>query len=308
MRKVQKRMAILLSVCLLLGMFGGCTTDVPQPEPTEGKQEQETNVYHNTKWNGKSMKVLAIGNSYSEDTTYFLYDIAKTYGVEDVVIGNMYVGSCTLEMHCENIENNAPNYVYMKNDQGKWVHTPGKTLLDGLQDEEWDFIVFHQESMNAGNPASYGDYLTTLTTYVRRNISNPDCQLVWNLTWAYSANSANPKFLQYNRDQWAMYSAIMSAVQEKVLPVKDIGIVIPTGTAIQNARSYFGNEFTRDEYDHLNSFGRLVAGYMWYVSLTGEPLLELKFQPAGLELTAQAERKILNSLVAAYNTPFEAKE
>lgn len=305
---IRKMLALALLAAMLVGILG-CGSDCSEPGETENQQTGgSVQVHYNTKWDQKSMKVLAIGNSYSEDTTYFLYDIAKAYGVEDVVIGNMYIGSCTLEMHCQNIKNNAANYVYMKNDQGEWVHTPGMTLQQGLQDEQWDFVVVHQESMNAGNPDSYGNYLEELIAYVRQNVKDPDCQLVWNLTWAYSAGSANPKFSQYDRDQWTMYQAIVSAVQEKVLPIEDIRILIPTGTAIQNARSYFGNTFTRDEWDHLNAFGRLVAGYMWYSSLTGEPLLELKFVPEGMELTKQMELDILNCLTAAYINPFEPKQ
>ncbi|MBQ8620893.1 MAG: DUF4886 domain-containing protein [Oscillospiraceae bacterium] len=305
---IRKMLALALLTAMLVGILG-CGSDRSEPGETENQQTGGSGqVYYNTKWDQKSMKVLAIGNSYSEDTTYFLYDIAKAYGVEDVVIGNMYIGGCTLEMHCQNIKNNAADYVYMKNDQGEWVHTPGMTLQQGLQDEQWDFVVVHQESMNAGNPDSYGNYLEELIAYVRQNVKDPDCQLVWNLTWAYSTGSANPKFSQYDRDQWAMYQAIVSAVQEKVLPIEDIRILIPTGTAIQNARGYFGNTFTRDKWDHLNTFGRLVAGYMWYSSLTGEPLLELKYAPDGLELTDQTERKLLNCLTAAYINPFEPKQ
>jgi len=305
---VRKILVMALMAAMLVGILG-CGSDRSEPAKTQNQQtEDSVQVYYNTNWNQKTLRVLAIGNSYTEDALMYLYDIALANGVEEIVLGNLYIGSCTLERHRENAESGAADYVYMKNDTGKWVHTPGKTLLEGIQDENWDFIVFHQESMNAGLPASYKGNLEALIGYVQKHKTNPECQLVWNLTWAYSENSPNSKFAQYGWDQAAMYRAIISAAQQKVLPLEQISIVIPSGTVIQNGRSYFGNEFTRDKYDHLNDFGKLLVGYMWYSSLTGEPLLELKYAPDGLELTDQAERKLLNCLTAAFANPFEPKK
>lgn len=293
---------------IMAGMAACGTGSAQSVQPTNQQAEKDTKVYYNTEWDQKTLKVLAIGNSYTEDALMYLYDIASAYGVEEVEVANLYIGSCTLERHCKNAESGAADYVYMKNDAGKWVHTPGWTLLQGIQDEDWDFIVFHQESMNAGLPDSYDGNLEALVGYVQQHKTNPKCKLVWNLTWAYSENSPNQKFSQYGRDQEAMYTAIVSAAQQKVLPLEQITIVIPSGTVVQNGRSYFGNVFTRDEYDHLNDFGKLLVGYMWYVTLTGEPLLELKYEPTKLELTEQAERKLLNCLTAAFTEPFDPKE
>ena len=50
-------------------------------------------------------KILAIGNSFSEDATSYLEDIA-TCGGEDCKVVNLYIGGCSLERHYNNIVGN----------------------------------------------------------------------------------------------------------------------------------------------------------------------------------------------------------
>ena len=55
----------------------------------------------------KVIKILTIGNSFSEDAVeQHLHDIAKADGVK-VIIGNMYIGGCSLERHLNNAKANA---------------------------------------------------------------------------------------------------------------------------------------------------------------------------------------------------------
>ena len=43
-------------------------------------------------------KILAIGNSFSEDATYYLHQILEHSGIENQVV-NLYIGGCSLERH-----------------------------------------------------------------------------------------------------------------------------------------------------------------------------------------------------------------
>ena len=51
----------------------------------------------------KEIKLLAIGNSFSVDALQYFYQIASSLGVNDITIGNLYIGSCSLETHLNNI-------------------------------------------------------------------------------------------------------------------------------------------------------------------------------------------------------------
>ena len=60
----------------------------------------------------KIVKILTIGNSFSEDAVeQHLYDLAKTEDIK-VIIGNMYIGGCSLEKHLNNARGNKPAYKY----------------------------------------------------------------------------------------------------------------------------------------------------------------------------------------------------
>lgn len=44
----------------------------------------------------QKLKILCIGNSFSQDTTAYVAEIAKAIGYEDVVIANLYIGGCPI--------------------------------------------------------------------------------------------------------------------------------------------------------------------------------------------------------------------
>ena len=49
------------------------------------------------------MKVLSVGNSFSVDCQRYVREIAAGNGKE-ITLGNLYIGGCSLERHCENME------------------------------------------------------------------------------------------------------------------------------------------------------------------------------------------------------------
>ena len=65
------------------------------------------------------LKVLAIGNSFSEDAIeQNLWEIAQAAG-KDIIIGNMYIGGCTIDKHLSCIEGDKAVYRYRKIVDGK---------------------------------------------------------------------------------------------------------------------------------------------------------------------------------------------
>ena len=60
------------------------------------------------------IKILAIGNSFSQDATYYLHQIAAADDV-DIKVVNLYIGGCSLERHWNNIQNEAEEYLLEEN-------------------------------------------------------------------------------------------------------------------------------------------------------------------------------------------------
>ena len=271
------------------------TTEEPVPEPILPE--------------GKSLKVLAIGNSFSVDAMEYLYDIAKSAGYTDIVLGNLYIGGCTLEQHVGTLAKSTPSYDFYLNKGGKWTKTRG-TIPDGLRYADWDVVTLQQASGLSGVEASYEPHLTALIETVKT--SCPDAKLVWHMTWAYQGNSSHSDFAKYGRNQKTMYDSILSAVRKAVLTghKDDFAGVIPSGTAIQNIRtSYIGDTVTRDGYHLSYDMGRYTAALTWFRALTGADLSAVTYVPdeyrylLGTRATLAAKEAAEN----ACRYPFEPK-
>ena len=60
----------------------------------------------------KTVRILAIGNSFSQDAVeQYLHELAEAEGIS-TIIGNMFIGGCSLERHVKNARDNAPAYAF----------------------------------------------------------------------------------------------------------------------------------------------------------------------------------------------------
>ena len=64
------------------------------------------------------MKILAIGNSFSQDAFKYLNNVSVAGG-HDVTTVNLYIGGCTLEHHWNNVLENKDEYQYQLNGLGE---------------------------------------------------------------------------------------------------------------------------------------------------------------------------------------------
>ncbi len=260
---------------------------------------------------GKTLKVLAIGNSFSVDGMEYIYGIAKSAGYTNIVLGNLYIGGCSLSKHESNAKNNAPAYEFFTNTDGKWVSNKSTTIATGLAYTDWDCISIQQVSGYSGLAGSFEPSLTNLISYVKK--ACPNAKLVWHMTWAYQSNSGHSDFPKYGRDQLKMYNAITSATQKGILEAHkdDFAGVIPSGTAIQNLRtSFFGDTLTRDGYHLSYGIGRYTAALAWFKALTGADLDSVTYIPTEYGYTL-GEKAILAAKEAvnyACSYPFEISE
>ena len=230
----------------------------------------------------KTIKILAIGNSFSEDAIeQNLHELAKAENIE-TVIGNLYIGGCPLKRHWENAEGNKPAYRYLKIAiDGKGVKTENERLADALSDEKWDYISLQQASGVSGLYSSYEPYLTNLVEYVKRHA--PKAKIVWHQTWAYAQNSTHGEFPNYGNSQTQMYRMIVETAKT-VMKSHKFSKIIPSGTAVQNARqTYIGDNMNRDGF-HLNLvYGRYTAACAWFEAITGKSVVGNAYAPAAMD-------------------------
>ena len=253
----------------------------------------------------KVVKILTIGNSFSEDAVeQHLYDLAKAEGVK-VIIGNMYIGGCSLEKHLNNARGNKPAYKYRKIGlNGKKVETKSFTLESALSDEHWDYVSFQQNSGRSGMYDTWMESLPELMAYVKARVPKKT-QMVLHQTWAYDKTSTHKDFKNYKHDQDLMFKAIVDAVH-KAAKELDVKIIVPCGTAIQNARTTpLGECITRDGYHLHKTYGRYVAACTWYETIFKKNVVGNAYKPK--DMTPEQQRQAQKSAHAAVKKPKKVK-
>ena len=295
---MKRFFAMLLCICMLVMLFAGCGQQVQ--EPAEEPTQTEAPVITDWKADGV-LKILAIGNSFSDDTMEYVYQIAQDLGVEDMVLGILYIGGCTLESHWSCAVEQKPSYEYRRNTGSGWQTTKDSKMSKALMDENWDYITIQQASPEAGDPESFA-HLDELIAFVRERVPK-STQLCWNMTWAYQGDCENTQFGLYDYDQMKMYTAITQTAQDVIVPHEAFVSLIPNGTSIQNVRtSYVGDTVTRDGY-HLNhQIGRYTAGLTLVRVVLDMPIDDVTFRPDGV--TEELQKVAIEAVNNAAQTPF----
>ena len=220
-------------------------------------------------------RVLAIGNSFSEDATYYLHDILDSAGIENEVI-NLYIGGCPLERHWQNIELKKAEYQYQKNGRKTDRYV---SIQEVLREGNFDAIVTHQASGDSGWENTYEPFLGCILEFLRKET---DAKIYLNETWAYEKGSTHGHFMRYQRNQEEMFARLGKAY--KTAAVRHELPLIPTGEVIQKLReaSYFsetGHCITRDSFHLSFLYGRYAAALTWASKLTGINVMDNLFVP-----------------------------
>lgn len=225
------------------------------------------------------INILAIGNSFSSDAVEHLYEMSKAGGV-DMIIGNLYIGGCSLETHWQNANNDAKAYDFYKTGE----ETKISSIREALMCEKWDYVTMQQASHDSGRANTYYPYINYLSDYVK--IYAPLAEQIIHQTWAYEIDSPHPGFIHYNNDQKTMYSALIAAYSEAA---DKLGLkLIPCGVAMQKARatSLFdyangGKSLCRDSFHASFTLGRYLLSAVWYEIFTGKSILDNPYVPKG---------------------------
>lgn len=224
------------------------------------------------------MKLLSIGNSFSQDAHGFLYDTFKSAGVE-VYNVNACVAGCSLQMHWDYFCNNGVVYLY----EEKGVLTKHTTLREALTAEKWDIITLQQVSHFSGQYETYQPYLSDLYREIKAIC--PDVKFYMHKTWAYESDFVSPNFEIYNSDQKYMYECVCDANKKAAESIN--ADVIPSGDVIQYLRENTkefdykngGLSFNRDGFHLTLDYGRYAATLTWCCKLLGVDAFNVKYVP-----------------------------
>ncbi|MCR4922223.1 MAG: DUF4886 domain-containing protein [Bacteroidaceae bacterium] len=192
------------------------------------------------------VRVLSIGNSFSRDAfAYVPFLIEEFVPDAEVDFGILYIGGCSLERHYNNLVGEKPDYEfdYYKAGAGKWSIEKGVTLQQGVEREDWDIIILQQQSGRSRYFDTYQPYLNDLLEYLSQ--AKPRATTAWLMTQAYGTGYKNLDGMTSD-EMWAR----VNASSQRAFEETSIKLLIPAGTAIQNAR------YT--SLDRLGKAGHLV--------------------------------------------------
>lgn len=225
------------------------------------------------------LKVLAIGNSLSEDATAYIHAIAELDGNEAKIV-NLSISGCSLETHWKNVLADKADYDYQLNGD---INTGRKaSLYEVLTEDDWDFVVFQQVSHDSGIDVTYYPFIKSLSTYVKKYA--PNAQQYMHQLWAYETDSTHEGFANYGNSQSAMQKQINMAVLGAARNIKSK--ILPCGELIESLRSLpafdyanGGQSLCRDGFHAHLVYGRYALAAIWYEVLFGGNILENKFIP-----------------------------
>lgn len=173
---------------------------------------------------GKTVRLLTVGNSFSHNATHYLGDIAKANG-DTLVLREDNIGGSSFDIHLKKLE------VAEKDPSNKLgQYTNGHTLKDDLTKEKWDYITIQQASVKSHDVSTYRPYAKQLADFIRKH--NPEATLIMHETWEYRVDDARfsvkapkpgePK----SQDEMYQglvkaYAAIAKELKVKLIPVGD---------------------------------------------------------------------------------------
>lgn len=246
----------------------------------------------------KQLKVLCIGNSYTNDCVAYAPLVMENIAGVSVTMGTSYSSGASIDDYIDWFDNDTAALSYYKyvGRSGKWDDgVSSKTIKQIIADEDWDIITFQQKSMSAGTLSSFANLNSLIDKVLTYNASvhSKPVRIGWLM----------PQ-LRLSVISTVTYEDVISCV-ENILSTTPVDFVIPCGTAVQTARGTSLNSIgtsgglTADENGHLQAgLPSLLASYVVALKL--------------LDICGEAYHGILwentrpnSTWITAHNTPQE---
>lgn len=263
---------------------------------------------------GKTVRLLTVGNSFSQNATKYLDRIVEADG-STLIHHRCVIGGSGPDQHL------AKAALYEKDPTDKaGLYTSGKSLKQELLAEKWDIITIQQASIRSHDAANYRPAAKELFDYIKKYA--PASEVVIHQTWAYRAD--DPRFRTPSskpgepKTQKEMYDGLSKAYG---VIAKELGIRrIPVGDAFyaadtdpkwgykpdpkfdtktakapalpeQSHSLHVGQRWAKTgdkallqmDGHHASSAGEYLGGLVFYEFLYGSSAVGNKFRPEGVD-------------------------
>lgn len=255
------------------------------------------------------LRILDIGNSYTQDCHTYIADILNSYGYnEGYSLYSAIRGSGSFKSWVDQY-NNTDYREYSINHvageslgiEGVGVPYNGELFRNALN-ENWDIILIHTYSGYSTDFEQWqgntdGGYLNELIQILKQ--TNPQATIGFLLVHSYKSDyEGNTERSSFER--WK--HIVLAAKQLKVS--YGIDFIIPYGTALQNLRNVIlnDNEFTEDGTHLAKGLADYTASCCYYQSLFaprfGQSIIGNTFRVNGLSGVGEVDVTNDNAIVA----------
>jgi hypothetical protein len=268
----------------------------------------------------KTIRLLTIGNSFSENALTYLERIGEGTDTVRFEVGRASLGGCSLEKHWNlaaytERQPDSKSYQLCKGDDCNPVRA---NLRDALSAKPWDFVSLQQVSSCSWRRETFDPWLGQLHALISELA--PQAKICLHQTWAYRTDT--PYYPENGITQEIMHRHILDNF-EHFAAMYDCSI-LPSGEAVNRVRNNPEQSFAWPEsgYDyqhaeapnlprqahslaagwhwrienthdgvpalgldanHLNARGCYLIGAVWFESLTGLSIHDSHFVPKEFE-------------------------
>ncbi len=235
------------------------------------------------------IRILAIGNSYSNNATQYTEFILESMNTDvEVEVYSLYYAGCSLAQHVDYYTNEKPVYELYR----KGSNVNGAGVLVTMQDVfalyDYDYITVQQAPGRASTFSTYWSeakpYLTQLQDIIEAN--EPQAQIKVHQTWSFNHYCAIGNDPYYTDRSWENTKLMFADIEDSYeQAAAKLGLtdddIIPVGRAVQLAKDQFGygdfyntgatsavaqcanGALYADNISHLNNRARYLAACVW---------------------------------------------
>ena len=239
------------------------------------------------------MKILSIGNSFSQDAQRYLHRLALKEGVQLKTV-NLYIGGCPLRTHYLNILDDKAAYDFQFNGESTGLRV---SIRQVLASDDWDYITLQQASHHSAKPDTYTPYIEEVADFVRMYC--PKAKLLIHQTWAYETGSVKLA----NQERFATDAEMFAAVEEcydAAAKLVEADGIIPAGKAMLTAAKTGIDQIHRDTYHASLGAGRYLLALTWFKYLTGRDITGNAFDDFDAPVTEEERKIVINAVNAAF--------
>lgn len=219
---------------------------------------------------GKTIRILCIGNSHTRSSFRYLYKIFKEAGYDKVIVAHGFINGSHLSDHMKHYKNEDRCYDYFKYTSENPHLIYMANLRDIVKDEPWDYILIQQNTNKQAKFKSYTSARFDISEFmdlIENDCTNPNMQFGLVTPWSKTSDFDEEYFNKVFKTAENQYKVLQKTGRQLMKYDSRFIFRINTGEAFDKARQneklcVIGNELLGEDNTHLEpGMPKYLAAY-----------------------------------------------